>query len=180
LLSASRIPGALLLLAVYSPDDTTRAWLSVGLVLIITITDWLDGWLARRHGITSKFGYLLDGLGDRAVHVVAYLLLFSAGVISIYLVWILIFRELSQYGVRTVEPGWHTSQSSGDRVVTRMYTVAVHGTLLAELLRCALAPGAPPFIYTLGVTVILCLAALASYFRILPRLVRTWRETTRG
>ena len=37
----------------------------LGLVLFIAATDFLDGWLARRLGVVSDFGKLLDPLADK-------------------------------------------------------------------------------------------------------------------
>jgi CDP-diacylglycerol---glycerol-3-phosphate 3-phosphatidyltransferase len=180
LLSASRIPAALLLLALYRPDDALRTYLSLGLVLLIMATDLLDGRLARRYGLTSEFGYMLDGLGDRAVHVAAYLILLNAEVVSAYLVWALIFRELSQYGARMVEPAWHASQARADRIVTQAYTVAVQALLLCEVARNGIAPGTLNSIYVLAVNIILCGVGIASYSRILPRLLRAWKAAASG
>ncbi len=180
LLSGFRIPAALLLLAIYRPDDSARAWISVGLVLLSMFTDFLDGVLARRYGLASPVGYLLDGLGDRAIHIAAYLLLFDAEVASAYLVWALIFREVSQYGVRAIEPSWHNSQSRSDRNVTRAYTIAVHVALLGELLRTAIEPGSPSSNYLATVNVALWIVAIASYSKIIPRLIRASRQTRDG
>jgi CDP-diacylglycerol--glycerol-3-phosphate 3-phosphatidyltransferase len=180
LLSASRIPAALLLLALYRPDDALRTSLSTGLVLFIIATDLLDGSLARRYGLTSEFGYMLDGLGDRAVHVAAYLILLNAEVVPAYLVWALIFRELSQYGVRMVEPAWHVTQARADRIVTRAYTVAVQGVLLCEVGRGAIASGTPSSIYILAINIILWAVGIASYSRIAPRLLRAWEAAISG
>ena len=35
--------------------------------LVACVTDFLDGWLARRHGITSALGQLLDPLADKVI-----------------------------------------------------------------------------------------------------------------
>jgi phosphatidylglycerophosphate synthase len=180
ILSASRIPGALLLLALYRPDDVTRAELSIGLLLLIMATDVLDGRIARRSGNTSEFGYMLDGLGDRAVHVAAYLLLATAQIIPLPLAWALIFREVCQYGVRLVEPAWHATQSRTDRRVTRLYAVTVHVALMTEFGRAIIMPGPPGRLYTVAFCLVLSVAVIASYSRIFPRLVRAWREAAGG
>ena len=167
--------GALLLLVIYRPDSDFRSALAVGLVLFLLATDVLDGWLARRLGVTSEFGYLLDGLGDRAVHVSAYLLLVMSGTLSIFVAWVLIFREICQYAVRLIEAHWHESQSRADRTTTRLFTLAVHTALLAELGRTAVQAAVPPF-YPIVVNAVLLTVAAAAYFRLLPRIARAWRD----
>jgi CDP-diacylglycerol--glycerol-3-phosphate 3-phosphatidyltransferase/cardiolipin synthase len=43
----------------------------VALISVASATDVLDGWLARRRGITSQWGALIDPLADRAFVVAA-------------------------------------------------------------------------------------------------------------
>ncbi|MCD8497766.1 MAG: CDP-diacylglycerol--glycerol-3-phosphate 3-phosphatidyltransferase [Alphaproteobacteria bacterium] len=40
-------------------------WLNFGLYVIAAITDFLDGWLARKYKITSPFGTFLDPISDK-------------------------------------------------------------------------------------------------------------------
>jgi phosphatidylglycerophosphate synthase len=179
-LSVSRIPAALALLAVYRPDNATRASLALGLFCLVAASDLLDGHIARRRHVASEFGYLLDGLGDRAVHVTAYMVLVSTGILPPFLAWVLIFREIAQYAVRLAESDWHRSISPADRWTTKFYAFAVYGALCAELLRPLLGIHRPPDYYSAIVQLTLGAAALASYSRILPRLWRAWSEAVRG
>lgn len=49
--------------------------LAAMLFLVIAMTDWLDGWLARRYGLTSSFGAFLDPVADKlTVTVVLFLI----------------------------------------------------------------------------------------------------------
>ena len=42
------------------------------------LTDWLDGWIARRWGLTSKFGAFLDPVADKLTVTVALFLIVQA------------------------------------------------------------------------------------------------------
>src|SRR5262245_54489634 len=44
---------------------TVREILGVGLFLAASVTDWLDGWLARRRGQITTLGVLLDPIADK-------------------------------------------------------------------------------------------------------------------
>lgn len=176
-LSLIRIPASLGVLAVYEPHSPIRLWTGVGLVIVIMGTDFFDGRIARKYDLASKFGYVLDGLGDRACHISAYLLLFMTGVLSILAVWILIFREISQYAVRLVDTEWHAAQSRGDRAVAQIYTTIVQVILLGELLRAALWPTLQiPSAYVISLNAILFGAVVASFSRIAAHLVRAWQS----
>jgi len=166
-------------LAMYEPHSPLRLWTGVCLVIVIMGSDFFDGKIARKYHVTSKFGYVLDGLGDRACHVSAYLLLFMAGILSILVVWILIFREISQYAVRLVEPEWHSNQSGVDRTVAQIYTTIVQSLLLLEFLRALLLPEMGlPQIYVTAANLLLFGAVVASFARIGPHLVRAWQNAT--
>jgi phosphatidylglycerophosphate synthase len=163
----------------YEPHSPLRLWTGVGLVIIIMGSDFFDGKIARKYRVASKFGYVLDGLGDRACHVSAYLLLFIAGILSVLVVWILIFREISQYAVRLVEPEWHSDQSGVDRAVAQIYTTIVQSLLLLEFLRALFYPEMGlPHIYVTAANLLLFVAVIASFTRIAPHLVRAWQNAT--
>lgn len=179
ILSLIRIPASLGVLAAYEPYSPPRLWGAVGLVIIIMGSDFFDGRIARKYHLESKFGYVLDGLGDRACHVSAYLLLFMTGILNVLVVWILIFREISQYAVRLVHVEWHASQSKADRAVAQIFTTVVQGMLLCELLRAIILPGAAfSQTYVIAANAVIFAAVAASYTRITPQLIRAWQSAT--
>ena len=65
----------------YLPDawlaPAGKNWLAMSIFAVAAITDWLDGWLARRLGLTSAFGAFLDPVADKLVVAVALVLLLS-------------------------------------------------------------------------------------------------------
>jgi phosphatidylglycerophosphate synthase len=143
-------------------------------------TDYLDGMIARKYSIQSKFGYMLDGLGDRAFHVSVFLILVTSGTLMALLAWILIFREISQYAVRLVEVDWHSSQSKIDRAITRAYAFAVQSISLVEVLRTIIMSSVFPIAYVLLVNAILTIVAVMSFSRIVPRLILAWQTAIDG
>ena len=78
------------------------AWLLVGeryreallLVLFAGITDWLDGFSARKLGVTGRFGALLDPLADKAMLVTLFLALGYMRLVPVWLVVIVMARDL--------------------------------------------------------------------------------------
>lgn len=60
------------------PELTVRALaaFSVAAFVIAAISDWLDGWLARRWSAESRFGTVLDPIADKLL-VNAYLLVYT-------------------------------------------------------------------------------------------------------
>ena len=70
------------------------------------ITDWLDGYLARRLGLTSKFGAFLDPVADKLMVAVTLFLLVAshrgdwAGIVMAVTAAIIVGREISISALR--------------------------------------------------------------------------------
>ncbi len=64
------------------------------LFLVAGISDGLDGFLAKRYGWQSQLGGLLDPLADKVLLVSSYLSLALIGVVPVWLVLLVILRDL--------------------------------------------------------------------------------------
>ena len=64
------------------------------LLFFADVTDLLDGWIARKYGETSDFGRLVDPLADKIMHLGGYACLMYAGLAGLWVVVILVYREL--------------------------------------------------------------------------------------
>jgi CDP-diacylglycerol--glycerol-3-phosphate 3-phosphatidyltransferase len=64
------------------------------IVLAAGVTDMLDGWLARRAGLTSRFGALIDPFADRVFALVAVATFVYEGSMTTLQYFIMIFRDL--------------------------------------------------------------------------------------
>lgn len=60
----------------------------------IAFTDWLDGFLARRWGVASRFGALLDPVADKLVQVTALGLLAVRGLVPAWFLGLVLGREV--------------------------------------------------------------------------------------
>lgn len=103
-LSISRIFLGALLIAVYSPSSRILFTLSTCIVGVALITDMADGYLARRWGVASKAGYLLDGMGDKAFYVALLICIVRDFPDESLLGWALIVREIVLYALRVIDP----------------------------------------------------------------------------
>jgi len=87
-ISLSRVALAVAFVAEHSV--TARIWI----VLAAAVTDMLDGWLARRAGLTSRFGALVDPFADRVFALVAVATFVYEGSLTTFQYFIMIFRDL--------------------------------------------------------------------------------------
>ena len=80
--------------------------------IIASITDALDGRIARKHNVVSKFGIFLDPLADKILVLSAFISFAFINIIDFWMVGIIIFRDLFVTGLRLI------MSSSGFEFVT--------------------------------------------------------------
>jgi cardiolipin synthase len=80
------------LAAAFVVDHDTNA--RIGIVLAAAVTDMLDGWLARRAGLVSRFGALVDPFADRVFVLVAVSMFVYEGTLSTLEYFVMISRDL--------------------------------------------------------------------------------------
>lgn len=81
-------------------DSPWQTWVSLGVFLLASITDWLDGYLARRNNQVTMLGKLLDPLADKLLVLTAFIVILERGVVEAWLVILLIGREMGITGLR--------------------------------------------------------------------------------
>ncbi|HEU4403497.1 MAG TPA: CDP-diacylglycerol--glycerol-3-phosphate 3-phosphatidyltransferase, partial [Candidatus Polarisedimenticolia bacterium] len=79
-------------------------WQMIGVVvfLLASLTDYLDGWLARRRDEVTTLGILLDPIADKLLTSAAFISLVQIGVARAWMVWIIIGREFAVDGLRMI------------------------------------------------------------------------------
>src|SRR5882762_10314501 len=88
ILSSSRVLLAAGFVAVGSADAR------LGLVGLAAATDVLDGWIARRAKLTSRWGALIDPIADRVFALVAVSTFLFSGVLSTLGYFVMISRDI--------------------------------------------------------------------------------------
>ena len=100
----NQLTAARLVLSVALFGCIAAAWWLVGLVVFVlaAVTDWLDGYLARRLGVAGAFGRQFDPLVDKVLVCGAFIFLLPvphAGV-EAWMVTVVVARELLITGLR--------------------------------------------------------------------------------
>ncbi|MGV8075155.1 MAG: CDP-diacylglycerol--glycerol-3-phosphate 3-phosphatidyltransferase [Syntrophobacteraceae bacterium] len=72
---------------------------------IASITDYLDGILARRHNLVTSMGKLLDPLADKLLTSAVMIMLIPHLKIQAWLVFLIIGREMTITGLRSIAAG---------------------------------------------------------------------------
>lgn len=66
------------------------------------VTDWLDGWLARRWQVVTVLGKFLDPLADKLIVMAALIMLIPLGRVPAWAVFLILARELVVTGLRSI------------------------------------------------------------------------------
>src|SRR5690606_12330044 len=70
------------------------------LFVVVALTDWLDGWLARRLNQTSSFGAFLDPVADKFLVCASLLVLVHLQRADVFVALIIIGREIAISALR--------------------------------------------------------------------------------
>lgn len=106
LLSILRIILAVPIL-LFSTSVTVPAYVATAaIVAVAMLTDALDGYIARRTGYVTEIGYVLDAMGDRAIHLALVLAVVVRFQLHPVLAWLLIFRDIGIYAIRLLSRDW--------------------------------------------------------------------------
>lgn len=68
--------------------------------ILAALTDWLDGWLARRNGQETRLGAFLDPVADKLMVCAALLVLLDHGRVDSFVALIIIGREITISALR--------------------------------------------------------------------------------
>lgn len=77
-----------------------RDVIATAIFLAAAITDWLDGWLARRWGQTSAFGEFLDPVADKLMICAALIVLLEYQRVDAWIALVIIGREITISALR--------------------------------------------------------------------------------
>jgi CDP-diacylglycerol--glycerol-3-phosphate 3-phosphatidyltransferase/cardiolipin synthase len=157
----------------YAPDDwlsqTMRNWVGMGIFALAAITDWFDGYLARRWGQTSAFGAFLDPVADKLMVAAALILLVELGRAEAYLAIIIIGREIAISALREWMAQLGRARNVAVAFIGKVKTVAQMTAMIALLLWDNVIPGVSTALLgtvALWIAAILTLWSMFHYLRL--------------
>ncbi len=113
-----------------------RELIAAVIFLVISLTDFLDGYIARKYNQITDFGKFLDPLADKILVISAFVIFVSQGTLSPIITIVVITREFLVTSIRLVAAGKGTviAASMSGKLKTVSQIVAVMAILLEELL----------------------------------------------
>ena len=104
-------------------DAPTRNLLATAMFIACALTDWLDGWLARRLNQTSSFGAFLDPVADKFLVCAALLILVQLDRVNALIAFVIIGREIAISALREWMAQIGASRSVAVHMLGKLKTV---------------------------------------------------------
>jgi CDP-diacylglycerol--glycerol-3-phosphate 3-phosphatidyltransferase/cardiolipin synthase len=134
---------------------------------IAAITDWFDGWLARKLGQTSAFGAFLDPVADKLMVAATLAILMQLGRVDAVIAFIIIGREITISALREWMAKIGAAKSVAVSFIGKLKTTAQMVALPMLLFHDPFGPMATQRVGTwlLYIAAILTLWSMAYYLR---------------
>src|SRR5690606_38351368 len=152
--------------------EPTRDTLAACAFIIAALTDWFDGWLARRWNQTSSFGAFLDPVADKLMVCAALLILLDLGRVDSFIALIIIGREITISALRE----WMAKIGASGRVAVHRlgkFKTAAQMVAIPCLLYCQPLYGVS--LQLVG-QILIVIAAILTVWSMCYYLRRAWPE----
>jgi len=146
-----------------------KNWLAMSVFALAAITDWADGYLARRWGQTSAFGAFLDPVADKLMVAAALIMLVWLDRAETWLAIIIIGREIAVSALREWMAQIGKSKSVAVAFIGKVKTGAQITAIIALLLYQPVIPGIDTKLLgkvALWVAAVLTLWSMVHYLRL--------------
>ncbi|WP_040236702.1 CDP-diacylglycerol--glycerol-3-phosphate 3-phosphatidyltransferase [Borrelia crocidurae] len=102
------------------------------LIIFNEITDIIDGYIARKYGLISNVGKILDPYADVLQHLTYFVFFFYKGITPYYFFVIFVYRELSVGVIRNLIIQFNIIQQAriSGKIKSLFYAIAVFASLL--------------------------------------------------
>lgn len=122
----ARIVAIPLIIGVYylSIEESSKNLIATVLFVVFALTDWLDGYLARKLNQTSAFGAFLDPVADKILVCASLLVLVHLTRVDVFVALIIIGREIAISALREWMAQIGASKSVAVHMIGKLKTVA--------------------------------------------------------
>jgi CDP-diacylglycerol--glycerol-3-phosphate 3-phosphatidyltransferase len=87
---------------IFADSSAARSQWAALIFIIASVTDWFDGYFARRYGQVTLYGKLLDPVADKLLVLSALVMLVEFRRVAAWLAIIIIGREIAITGLRAI------------------------------------------------------------------------------
>lgn len=102
LLRVAMIPAYMVFMYLSGGQPNLWMWIALGIFILASVTDWIDGFIARKYQQVSDFGKFLDPLADKLLTIAAMAMFCQWGSFPAWALMIVLTREFAVSGLRMV------------------------------------------------------------------------------
>ena len=99
------IPVYMVLMYLSGGQPNIWMWVALGVFIIASLTDYVDGYIARKYGQVSDFGKFLDPLADKLLVIAAMTMFCEWSIFPAWALMIVLTREFAVTGLRLIAVG---------------------------------------------------------------------------
>ena len=137
---------------------------------LASLTDWLDGFLARRRGQVTSLGRMMDPIADKLLTSAAFISLVQLGLAPAWMVAVVIGRELLVTGLRSLASA--RGAGFGASMLGKIKMVSQVTAILLLIVGWGPIPALAPLGYAaLWVVMATAIVSAVDYYRRFQRLV---------
>ena len=141
------------------PVRGASKWIALAIFIIASLTDLLDGHIARKYHLITDFGKFMDPLADKLLVCAALICLVGTGKLAAWIAVIIISREFIISGFRLIA-------SDNGRVIAASYWGKFKTTFQMIMICLMIADLAPLWLLTrivMWIAVVLTVVSLVDY-----------------
>jgi CDP-diacylglycerol---glycerol-3-phosphate 3-phosphatidyltransferase len=149
--------------------------------IIASITDYLDGAIARRRNLMTDFGALMDPLVDKILMAAAFILLVERGAFPAWVAIIIISREFLITGLRLLAASKGVvlpAEKLGKHKTIWQIVMVLYFLLLLSLAEIIGTPWNDAWIY--GGPILITIVLILTVYSALGYFGRNWKLITSG
>lgn len=108
--------------------------ISLMIFIVASLTDKLDGYLARRYNLITDFGKFIDPLADKLLVTGAFVTLIQIGKVEAWIVFIILAREFAVTGLRSIAAAQNIVIAASDfgKIKTVSQFVAIIALMVSQ------------------------------------------------
>ena len=126
---------------ILSANDPTLRWVALGVFALASLSDFIDGQIARRCNQVTDFGKVLDPLADKLLVTSCLIIFVGQGRMLDWIVFIVVAREFAISGLRMVAAnngkviaaGWSGKIKTASTMVGLLLMMALPGKPTLDL-----------------------------------------------
>lgn len=129
---------------ILSPGNDTFRWVALALFVVASLSDFLDGYIARHYNQVTDFGKFFDTLADKLLVTACMIIFVEQGRMACWIAFIVIAREFAIMGLRCVAAnngrviaaGWSGKIKTSCTMVGLIAMMAIPGVAMLDTVVC--------------------------------------------